>query len=733
MQSLSSHPGLLFPAFMLLSAFAPAAPAEQVIVPVRVVASSSMTSAERPRDWSADNLRLGALHFNPETGDNTPHGLRGYEWVDGAMRPVHEGYRTEPSHHPKAEGMWMSAAHDIRDAWLEFELPGDMELDEIWIWNWNDAPEVGRRVRHATLQTSTLTQRAGAIGEVDYDVIHTTFEFPDIGHRARRTPDVVYQFPAGTTSRYVRLSGMDNFGDDRTVGLAEVLVTGAGEPAEAAAHENKERTMEPYWYLFLDDHVIERSTGFQRVVRHPRPRGIVLEPDRLWERIGLTPLYVGRRKDGRLECYYRAHGPQGPNDAYAISTDGLHWEKPNLGLVEFRGSKENNLIPVAQPRDLFMHGNVSDPARRYTLHTPGNPASVFFSRETPDFLNDPDWRDNLVDAGGFQPSDYNTLEFWDDLHGEWVAMRQAPNHPPTRCGGRYASPDLKNWTLAHFLYPDAHDSTDPRYFHEVYGILSVHVEGMVLGYAYWFTGDRTHPNPDMYRGAGGRVTTDKDLVGKSVAKGTMEVRLVTSRDGGKTWDRTVSREAWIPHGKEQDSYDRYVRLDAPPFRNGDEDWFYCSGYDGDHSGFNYYHSRRNMKVRGLLYTQKHNRYVSLTAGNDPRVLITRPLEVTGETLQLNVDGSRGEVRVGIGIDKIIPHPSGQWKFKAVLPHWMVEDRWQETHLEEGFHINDCEPLQANSIQHNVNWENADLASLQGKIVRLYIMVQDADLYGFRFR
>ena len=30
--------------------------------------------------------------------------------------------------------------------------------------------------------------------------------------------------------------------------------------------------------------------------------------------------------------------------AYAESSDGVHWEKPNLGLVEFEGSKENNLL-----------------------------------------------------------------------------------------------------------------------------------------------------------------------------------------------------------------------------------------------------------------------------------------------------------------------------------------------------------------------------------------------------
>jgi len=64
-----------------------------------------------------------------------------------------------------------------------------------------------------------------------------------------------------------------------------------------------------HWQLFLDDHVIERSTGFRRVLHHPKPRGIVIPADKPWETIGLSPVYVGRRTDGSLECYYRVHGP----------------------------------------------------------------------------------------------------------------------------------------------------------------------------------------------------------------------------------------------------------------------------------------------------------------------------------------------------------------------------------------------------------------------------------------
>ncbi len=252
--------------------------------------------------------------------------------------------------------------------------------------------------------------------------------------------------------------------------------------------------------------------------------------------------------------------------------------------------------------------------------------------------------------------------------------------------------------------------------------MGVHMEGLVFGYALWFIGDETHPS-----------TQDRGLIGTNTGRGTMEVRVVVSRDGGKTWDRTCSREAWIPHGTEEDSYDRQVRLDCPPLRVGDEDWFYCTATNSDHLGFRRNYRDRIGTAQGALYTQKHNRYVSLTAGSRPQILITKPIKVTGKELQLNVDGGRGEVRVGIGIDKPIAHPNGGWTFKAYLPHYMVEDRWGNSHLEKDFGITDCEPVHVDSIEHTVTWKRAKLEALLGKTVRLYIMVEDADLYGFRFR
>ena len=484
-------------------------------------------------------------------------------------------------------------------------------------------------------------------------------------------------------------------------------------------------TREPLWELFLDDYIIERSTGFRRVLHHPEPRGVVLSADQPWETVGLSPKYVGRRKDGRLECYYRVHGTNIPSDTtgYAVSDDGIHWEKPVLGLVDGPNGKENNLLPCGLPFDLGTYGNIKDPNQRFLISLGDKPLGhkmlLFFTKELPDWENAPDWRDTLVEVG-IKPSYKLGLHFWDDQHDEWVFMRQSPNHPPTRCIARWATKDLRNWTLQPVAYPDAHDKTDPRFFEEMYGMHAIHTEGILLGFIEWFVGDQTRPDYSVLA---------QELIGRVHMKGPMEIRIATSRDGGFTWDRTVSREAWVPHGTEQDSYNRCVITYSSPVRMGDEDWFYCNVISGDHaSGSGYYHDRHILH-QGALYVQKHTRYVSLTAGNTPQFLITKPVKVTGKILQLNVDASRGEVRVGIGIDKTIVI----FDTVATLPNYMVRDRQGRTHLEEGFQIKQCEPIREDSIEHAVKWKEASLESLLGKTVRLYIMVQDADLYGFRFK
>ena len=530
-----------------------------------------------------------------------------------------------------------------------------------------------------------------------------------------------------------------------------------------------------HWQFFFDNHAIARGTGLDRVVHHPRSTGVVISNDKPWESAGMNPIYFGRKSDGTFIAYYDAirwtpnaegamvrgkiqkdRAQQYINAVgYATSKDGIHWEKPNLGLADgptavdrnvlppfpasVGSSKNNNLLDVPYSfHDLGRDGNVTDPDRRYAIQMEGQ---AYFAAELPDFIRDPDWHKKLVPAGGtFSPRE-KALHFWDDENKEWVAMIQnaVPHWLPSREIARFASKDLKEWRSEIVLAPDPSDPHRPDYYDEPMILFPYATEGVVLGLLSWIHTDRTSPDggPVMEKTAGSPAqgwpwpkTAGNPYIWPWARKGPNEMRITISRDGGRTWDRTASREAWIPHGTEEDSPDRLILWAGPPVRVDDEDWFYTGVWDGDHlttrtvaKQSTYYHDRVR-KGQIALHVQKHNRYVSLRTGSQMETLITKPFVVSGDTLQLNVDATRGQVRVGIA------------EYKPVLTlkdtTYSVDPHLMEQNVLEGFTRDDCQPVEVNSIEHVVQFKNGPgLKALQGKKVVLFIEMLDANLYSFR--
>lgn len=75
--------------------------------------------------------------------------------------------------------------------------------------------------------------------------------------------------------------------------------------------------------------------------------GPVIPNDREWEFMicGYVSLHA---LDGKFGLWYEVVPPGGDGEAnllcYAESADGLNWTKPDLGLVDFRGSRKNNIV-----------------------------------------------------------------------------------------------------------------------------------------------------------------------------------------------------------------------------------------------------------------------------------------------------------------------------------------------------------------------------------------------------
>ena len=81
------------------------------------------------------------------------------------------------------------------------------------------------------------------------------------------------------------------------------------------------------------------------------------------------------------------------------------------------------------------------------------------------------------------------------------------------------------------------------------------------------------------------------------------------------------------------------------------------------------------------------------------MLITKPVTARGGELELNVDASRGLLRVGIAAADPVPTFDGSTPSTAA--HVL------EQHLLPGFTFEDCLPVAADSVRHTVRFKGKD--------------------------
>ena len=163
---------------------------------------------------------------------------------------------------------------------------------------------------------------------------------------------------------------------------------------------------------------------------------------RLWYvgRVGCNPTWVGGYQgyDGRL--------------CYAVSRDGIHWTKPELGLVEYRGSTANNLVDFPQHIDLgwapIIHDpDDPDPDRRFKLAfthrtgPSGNRRGGLCVAYSPNGLH---WTLSPNNPVGSVAFEHSGLIKW---NGRYYVNGHSVGHPgPGRKMETYASYDFEHWT-----------------------------------------------------------------------------------------------------------------------------------------------------------------------------------------------------------------------------------------------------------------------------------------------
>lgn len=103
--------------------------------------------------------------------------------------------------------------------------------------------------------------------------------------------------------------------------------------------------------------------GIRLVVEEPVRRGPIIDAERPWEEMGLSISFI-LREAGRYRAWGSGQDKEGKSyNCYFESADGLTWKRPDLDLVDFEGSKKNNLV-ISAPQSVFVDPN-ADPAARY--------------------------------------------------------------------------------------------------------------------------------------------------------------------------------------------------------------------------------------------------------------------------------------------------------------------------------------------------------------------------------
>ena len=458
--------------------------------------------------------------------------------------------------------------------------------------------------------------------------------------------------------------------------------------------------------LFIDDGVIDETRGVVKTLNQPvkyagNPVMIPLYP---WE--GKIELYgtVWRDPDGGFRMWYQGMGglaippmskdlsdsPWKGFDAsnllytigYATSHDGVHWDRPNLGLVEYKGSKDNNLTMTdAAYANVIKDPRDPDPDRLYKSlffeardpsGTPnmGDGVSVAFS---PDGIRWTKYEGNPVIS---RSSDTHVLLGWDDLPDKYVAFARPSVHEgnTTRRIGRATSDDFIHWTDPEdVLVPDSDDPPAT----EFYGMPVFKYEGLYIG-QLWMYYARPEETPIRFAS-------------------TVDVQLAVSRDG-IAWERAGGRKPFIPNGPPGSIDAGEIYTATGPVVLGDELWFYYSPGAMEHGV-----TGRSGPI--CLAKLRQDGFVSVDAGDDTGSLVTKPFRCEGGPLTINAAARYGMVSVAVLDEDGIQFP--------------------------GYSRQECALFDGDSVRHRVTWrEMLSLEELKGKNVRLKFYIKSASLFSF---
>jgi hypothetical protein len=462
-------------------------------------------------------------------------------------------------------------------------------------------------------------------------------------------------------------------------------------------------------HLLLDDFYVKEQTGLKLQPNSPRdlsPERPLLRAERDWEGIALihrcTPVLYDRTEK-LFKSWYACEDhriPAGPAKiqrrwAYAVSTDGVSWERPNLGLVEYNGSKSNNIVRLenilaagALLQNVVRDDRDPDPRRRFksigldrhdlrpgeiTWTGPNGPDKWYaemgskigcgiFVGYSPDGLR---W--TLKEGWGASAAliaDGSALHGYDPNINKWVMWQRPRLMPKFRCYGMSVSDDFENWTFPEDVL--APDEMDPS---------GMEIDSLVSAAA-----------PDAgYVG----LATFNGYEGKGFSAAGNLPQLVFSRDG-RQWTR-VDRQPYMM--STPGSWNEACMLPLTPVQVGDEVYIYYYGKNGKYWGDPLPNGKGIVTSALGVAKLPRDRWASRTPLNQSGEFTTRLVTFMRPDLHVNVNAKGGALRVELL-------------------------NYQDRKPIPGYTLADCDLITDDALEKQVSWKGrTDLTEIIGSARR----------------
>jgi len=451
------------------------------------------------------------------------------------------------------------------------------------------------------------------------------------------------------------------------------------------------------WQLFVDDHVVATQ---KNVVRryypfHKHPGNPLIVVDQPWEAdvVNCTTVIPDEEGTGFRMYYYcwkhdKQKYPRGFM-CYAVSKDGLKWEKPKLGLCEWEGSRNNNMIPDC-PSAVMRTPWEKDPQKRFQ-----GVGGMYYAYSSPDGIHWKKESNQKIVSGGDTSHFYwdpNTKRFRctvkgganDRVGGDVSGMRR-------RIVGYAETTDLTKFpALRMAMAPDDYDDLwckqDTVQRTHFYACPVLPYETMYLGFL------------QIYRA----------IEPEGFFHGPLWLELVSSRDGFHWLREEVDTSVHHPYALHETSrppllnlgkfrqFDDGMVIAPTPLLVGDEIWIYYTGYEELHDLLPY-----NSAI-GLAKLRKDG-FASLDADECLGEIVTKQFTNAGGQMLVNFNSRGGSLKVEVldADGKVIP----------------------------GYSRDDCEPLKGQSVRQPVTWKSQKALPVDGP-VRFRFLLEHARLYSF---